>query len=313
MIFPPSGTPRHEIVDDGTKIGKVVVGEVYTIVNTGEDNNYAMRYGDWLTVRPHIAPTHDVDYYYMRKKGINYYGMAGPDGTTEYVDEKDIIIPGEEYKLLDGSTVKVVEVKGENIILNDGSIKTWKEIFRIDSTATQREKARLEALGDSGASAAPTLTAPVSTPESTSEYKVGFKYVTKKGFTCFNKSIHENRTKYYDTSKNIEIIENKIDDRKSIKDNRCLCKFKDIDGRDKNIWINIDDIILQIDKPYNVLSTSEFFRDIERTRKINVTGVKEVTVIDNDRKPYSSFVKKAILCDYGKGMVGWTNISNLIF
>ena len=39
--------------------------------------------------------------------------MAGPDGTTEYVDEKDIIIPGEEYKLLDGSTVKVVEVKGK--------------------------------------------------------------------------------------------------------------------------------------------------------------------------------------------------------
>ena len=53
--FPPSGTPRHEIVDDGTKIGKVVVGEVYTIVNTGEDNNYAMRYGDWLTVRPVLA------------------------------------------------------------------------------------------------------------------------------------------------------------------------------------------------------------------------------------------------------------------
>ena len=296
--------PSDIIKPDGTLINKLRVRDPYSLVINPNTGYPFVDDGDNISLG--IAPGRDVPFYSRKKDGITYYGMQDSNGVIVYTDEKDIVIPGENYKYKDGAVVTISKRINDKLVeLVDGRTVKTRDIYRLDSTP-------------GGGVAAVTSVVPVTVTPVTPDVSLGPMrlrgiYITKERFTTFStsKDLPINSSLEYDTSVNVTHVQNDRGDRISEKHGRALFDFKDpILRRGRRWWVNTNDIIAEINKDYELKDVSNFYKEPEKRRSLGIKKGK-VTIIDNEKEPHRSLINNMVLCRDSSGKLGWTELSNI--
>jgi hypothetical protein len=287
--------------EDGTKVGKLIVGNGYALVaNPGRMYSFTT---DYNSISPWIAPGRDVEFYVKQDGDNTFYGVADGNGVTEYAEERDIIIPGTNYKYKDDSVITIEKLYEDeaDVLKPDGSkIKILiSDIYRLDT--------KFSSSGASAPAPSPPLGVkePVIKPLS---FKIGGQYVTSPNFTLYRSSSNDRIVREYKGSFNVTIIENKHGD--TFDNGRCLCRFRDT-ITEKVGWIKLSDIIFPINEPINIKKKSEIFRTTDKTGFLGSFD-SPVIIINNERPPFSSLVNNMVLVNYKDKKIGWTDVSNIL-